>query len=270
MIDANGLRHRVLTFGTAEGSDLFFVPGITSPAETVQFIAAALPEYRVHVPDLRGRGQTDRAASGHYRLDDYRDDLAALIDALDLQSATVVGHSLGARIAAAWAAEQEPADSRVVLVDPPTSGPGRAPYPMSAESFARQIEQARAGTTPDQVRAFFPAWPERELRLRVEVLADCDPLAVAETHYGFEHDDFFAIWQRLRGNVALIYGRQSPVVPESAVAELGDTNPEIPIYAVAGAGHMVPWDSLAGFIDTLRDALQTMSLTRPTQESRHV
>jgi N-formylmaleamate deformylase len=257
-VDANGLRHRVLTFGSAEGQDLVFVPGITSPAESVQFIAEQLPEFRIHVPDLRGRGRSDKAPAGGYRLEDYRTDLDGLIAALDLSSPTIVGHSLGARIAAKWAVTSHTGGSRVVLVDPPTSGPGRAPYPMSLESFQQQLEQARLGTTSEQIRTYFPAWPERELRLRAEILAECDPTAVAETHYGFEHEDFFDLWAHLSGRVTLIRGDRSPVVPSSAVTELRTVNSQIAIHEVSNAGHMVPWDNLPGFVEALRYSLASI------------
>lgn len=256
-IEANGLRHRVLTFGDGDAPDLMYIPGITSPAETVHFIAEALPDFTVHVADLRGRGGSDRAGAGGYTLADYRDDFAELVAALGLTSPVVVGHSLGARIAAAWATSPARVKSRVVLVDPPLSGPGRPPYPMSAESFARQLEEARAGTTPEEIRGYFPAWPERELRLRAEVLADCDDTAVRESHEGFEKEDFFEIWERLPGDVALIYGANSPVVPPSGVEDLRARNSRIPLRAVPGAGHMIPWDNLPGFIEALHDAVAT-------------
>lgn len=264
-VEANGLRHRVLTFGDGDGPDLIFIPGITSPAETVHFIADALPEYTVHVADLRGRGGTDVAGAGEYSLTDYRRDFAGVIAALGLRSPVVVGHSLGARIAAAWAASPDRVGSTVVLVDPPLSGPGRDPYPMTAESFARQLQEARAGTTPEQIRAYFPAWPERELRLRSEVLADCDPTAVLESHRGFEEEDFFEIWERLSGDIALIYGADSLVVPASGVEELRERNPHVPLRAVPGAGHMVPWDNLRGFIEAIHRSAASPARTPETE-----
>jgi len=58
--------------------------------------------YRVTVPDVRGRGESDRAASGQYRLTDYAADVAGLVAALNLRTPAVLGHSMGARIAAAY------------------------------------------------------------------------------------------------------------------------------------------------------------------------
>ena len=255
---ANGLRHRVLRYGEPGSHDLLLLPGITSPAVTADFLAVLFAGmgFRVTVPDIRGRGESDRAPAGQYRLTDYAADVAGIVDELGLRRPVLVGHSMGARIAAAYAVLHAPDDhGLLVLVDPPTSGPGRGPYPTTRESFLQQLHEAQAGTDADAVRRFYPKWPERELQLRAEVLASCDETAVLETHEGFETEDFFAYWARLTQPVVLIRGGDSPVVPPAAVAELQRTQPGIDIDTVPDAGHMVPWDNLGGFLDALRPRL---------------
>jgi N-formylmaleamate deformylase len=257
-VTANGLRHRVLRYGETGTRDLLIIPGITSPAVTADFLAGIVADmgYRVTVPDLRGRGETDRAGSGRYRLTDYADDVAGLVDALGLRAPVVLGHSLGARIAAAYAVLHAPDDhGPLLLVDPPTSGPGRGPYPTPRESFLQQLHEAQAGTDAEAVRRFYPKWSVRELQLRAQVLATCDETAVLETHTGFETEDFFEYWARLTPPVVLIRGGDSPVVPLAAVADLRRSQPGIEILTVPGAGHMVPWDNLAGFLDAVRPYL---------------
>jgi N-formylmaleamate deformylase len=257
-VQANGLRHRVLRYGQAGNRDLLFLPGITSPAVTADFLAVRFADlgFRVSVPDIRGRGLTDRASAGRYRLPDYAADVAGLVDALGLRTPVVVGHSMGARIAAAYAVLHAPADhGLLVLVDPPTSGPGRGPYPTSRETFLEQLREAQEGTDAEAVRRFYPKWPDRELRIRADVLASCDETAVLETHEGFETEDFFAYWAQLTRPVMLVRGGDSPVVPLPAVADLRRTRPDIEIVTVPGAGHMVPWDQLDGFLDSVRPHL---------------
>jgi N-formylmaleamate deformylase len=257
-VRANGLRHRVLRYGQAGNRDLLFLPGITSPAVTADFLAVRFADlgFRVSVPDIRGRGLTDRAPAGQYRLTDYAVDVAGLVDALGLRNPVVVGHSMGARIAAAYAVLHAPTDhGLLVLVDPPTSGPGRGPYPTSREAFLQQLREAQQGTDAEAVRRFYPKWPDRELRIRADVLASCDETAVLETHEGFETEDFFAYWAQLTRPVVLVRGGDSPVVPLPAVADLRRTRPDIEIVTVPGAGHMVPWDQLDGFLDTVRPHL---------------
>ena len=253
-VHANGLRHHLLAYGSNNRGDVVILPGITSPAATAEFIAVPISEqgFRVHVPDLRGRGATDVPPPGSYHLTDYAADVAGLVDALELREPVIVGHSLGARIAAAYAVLHG-ADplGHLVLVDPPTSGPGRGPYPTTWEAFQTQLREAKRGTTAEEVRRFYPHWPERELQLRAEVLASCDETAIRETYAGFEAEDFFPYWEQIKPPASLIRGSDSPMVPPKAAAELATANPGVPIYSVPGAGHMVPWDNFTGFLDVL-------------------
>jgi N-formylmaleamate deformylase len=259
-VPANGLTHHVLRYGMATGSrDMLVLPGITSPAVTADFVAVRLAEigFRVTVADARGRGQTDRAPAGRYRLEDYAADVDALAGALELRDPIVLGHSMGARIAAAYADLHSPRGrGLLVLVDPPVSGPGRGPYPTSRQSFLQQLREAQRGTSPDEVRKFYPKWPLRELQLRAQVLATCDETAVLESHEGLETEDFFGYWKRLRRPVLLVRGQDSPVVPEAAAGDLRRARPDIAIVSVPDAGHMVPWDNLPGFLDAVRQPLQ--------------
>jgi N-formylmaleamate deformylase len=260
LVQANGLTHRVLRYGGAAGTpDLLVLPGITSPAVTADFLAVRLAEtgFRVTVADARGRGETDRARPGRYRLEDYAADVAALVDVMELRDPVVLGHSMGARIAAAYADLHAPLGrGLLVLVDPPVSGPGRGPYPTPRESFIEQLRQAQRGTTPGEVRKFYPKWPLRELQLRAEVLATCDETAVLESHEGLESEDFFGYWGRLQRPVLLVRGQDSPVVPESAAEDLRRARPDIAVVSVPDAGHMVPWDNLPGFLEAVRHPLQ--------------
>src|SRR5215212_9642924 len=60
-------------------------------------IAAFSPQHRVIAPDLRGLGATARG-SGAASVDQYADDMDALLGHLGIENATVVGLSLGGYI----------------------------------------------------------------------------------------------------------------------------------------------------------------------------
>ena len=59
-----------------------------------QMLFLAQHGYRVIAHDRRGHGRSSQPATGN-DMDGYADDLAALIEALDLHDATLVGHSTG-------------------------------------------------------------------------------------------------------------------------------------------------------------------------------
>jgi len=59
-----------------------------------QMLFLAQNGFRVVAHDRRGHGRSSQASSGN-DMDSYADDLAAVIEALDLKQATLVGHSTG-------------------------------------------------------------------------------------------------------------------------------------------------------------------------------
>ncbi len=119
-VEANGLRLHYLEYGRGEPA-LVIVPGITSPAITWEFVAEALArDRRVLTLDVRGRGLSDKPPSG-YGLLEYSQDLAGFIQGVALERPLVLGHSMGARIAAALGATFPGAARALIVVDPPRS-----------------------------------------------------------------------------------------------------------------------------------------------------
>ena len=70
-------------------------PGLATWHRVIPLLAE---HHRVIVPDLRDHGKSDRIR-GRFEIADMADDVAAILDALDVGSATVVGWSLGGMVA---------------------------------------------------------------------------------------------------------------------------------------------------------------------------
>ncbi|MFF0146931.1 N-formylmaleamate deformylase [Amycolatopsis sulphurea] len=254
-VRSGDLRLHLLDYGPDHATPLVILPGITSPAVTMDFVARELTDLvRPLVLDLRGRGLSDDGPPDGYDLASYAADVEAVLDELGLQRPILLGHSMGARIAAQVAVSGRPALGGLILVDPPMSGPDR-PYPTTLATFLSQLEQARRGTDADEVATHWPTWPRREQELRARWLASCSPAAIAGTHAGFESEQFLPLWTKLTLPTTLLFGTQSPVVTETDVAELGRSNPRHRLIGVAGAGHMVFWDQPSAALRALRALL---------------
>ncbi|AOJ89048.1 MULTISPECIES: alpha/beta hydrolase [Burkholderia] len=260
-VRANGIRQHYLRYGGATGARasrpaIVLIPGITSPAITWGFVGEVFgAAFDTYVLDVRGRGLSDASPSLDYGLDAQADDVAALIAALGLPRTSLVGHSMGARIAARAARRDIGGLESVVLVDPPVSGPNRRDYPGKLPWYIDSMTLARAGTDAEGMRAFCPTWTDAELQLRAEWLHTCDERAVRASYEGFHTDDFHADAARLTVPSLLITAERGDVVRDDDVAELQHATPSMRHVRVPDAGHMIPWDNAAGFYAAFGDFL---------------
>jgi 2-hydroxy-6-oxonona-2,4-dienedioate hydrolase/2-succinyl-6-hydroxy-2,4-cyclohexadiene-1-carboxylate synthase len=97
-VTGNGVRIHYTQTGS--GPDLVFLHGLGGTGQAwLPVIACSLSDkHRVTAYDLRGHGKSEMPAS-QYTSADMARDLAGVLDALEIESADVVGHSYGGRVA---------------------------------------------------------------------------------------------------------------------------------------------------------------------------
>jgi len=78
-------------------------------------------DFQLVTVDLRGHG--DSPAPGSYVICDMADDVAALMDELDIRGAIVIGHSMGGIVALNLALARPDLVSRLVIEDSPPPAP---------------------------------------------------------------------------------------------------------------------------------------------------
>jgi pimeloyl-ACP methyl ester carboxylesterase len=100
MVKTPRLAQHVLRSGPADGIPVIFLHGNFSAALYWEETMLALPAgYQAIAPDLRGYGWTeDKLVETAHGVSDWADDIAALMDALNLPKAHFVGWSLGAGV----------------------------------------------------------------------------------------------------------------------------------------------------------------------------
>jgi N-formylmaleamate deformylase len=245
----NGIRLHYLDFNhAAPGTPILLLPGITSPAATWAFVAQRLAAFRrVVVPDIRGRGLSDNGPGLGYSLDDYARDALGLIEAAGIQCPIVIGHSMGARIAARLVAMAPDVASRLVLADPPLSGPGRDPYPTPLSSYISAREAASKGATVEQFHALTPTWADEQIALRIQWLPSCSIEAITVSHRNFHEEDAFPDFPKLHCPTLLIRAMRAKVVTAELADEVGRLLPDGQVAGV-DAGHMIPFDNLEDFL----------------------
>lgn len=254
-VQANGIRQHYLRYG-GQGPVLILIPGITSPAITWGFVAERLAErYDTYVLDVRGRGLSARGPDLAYDAETCAEDVNAFAAALKLENYALLGHSMGARFALRAAALQPAGVRRLVLVDPPVSGPGRREYPGKWPWYVDSIRQSLQGMDAEQMRAYCPSWSEQQRQLRAEWLHTCYEPAIQRAYEDFHQVDSHRDYPSLSmPTLLMIAGLGGVIQPEDA-AEIRQLQPEITLVQVEKAGHMIPWDDFDGFFHALGDFL---------------
>jgi non-heme chloroperoxidase len=92
----DGTRIFTRDWGTKDAQPVVFSHGwpLSADAWDGQMLFMLQQGYRVVAHDRRGHGRSDQPATGN-DMDTYADDLAAVIEALDLRNVILVGHSTG-------------------------------------------------------------------------------------------------------------------------------------------------------------------------------
>ena len=248
---ANGIRLHYLRLGQGR-SPLILLPGITAPAATWEFVAERLASRNdVYVMDIRGRGLSQGGSGLAYGLDDYAADTDSFIRALGFDRPAIVGHSMGARIAVRLAARYPAAIGKVVLADPPVSGPGRRPYPMPLNYYLDSLHAVSRGRGYDELRNSLP-WSDEQLELRMEWLPTCDPTAIIESHRSFNEEDIHSDLPNIAADTLLLYAEKGATVTDADADEIVRGIKTSRKQRIDGAGHMIPWDQLDGFVDAIQ------------------
>lgn len=244
---ANRVRLHYVEF-VNEKPPLVVLPGITSPAVTWEFVGQRLAaDSHVYLLDNRGRGLSQGGPELGYRLDDYAADTRDFIKALGLDRPTILGHSMGGRIAARLAARAPDAVGKLVLVDPPVTGPGRKAYPLPLNWYLDTLDGVSRGQGWEEMKMVLP-WSEEHLDLRMQWLPSCDRTAIAESYKSFMdeniHDDLPAI----RSKTLLIYAENGGTISDVEADEVMRLLRDGRKTRIDKSGHMIPWDQLEAFL----------------------
>ena len=221
-VTANGIRIRLIEGTETEKPPLLLLHGIFDRAEGWDPVAAALSQqFRLIMPDLRGHYQSEWPSDG-YELGDYAADAIALLDALGIEKATVLGHSLGALITMEVAGTAPARVRSVILEDPPSD------LNDQSRTWLGALLSAKHGT-PQQtyvaLQGIYPDTSEDELRRETEwvrATADGPFVALAEAA-GQRTGSFSVAMERISHPVLLLQadprrgGALSPIAARKAV-----------------------------------------------------
>ncbi len=116
--------------------------------------------YRVVAPDQRGHGLGGKPVS-RYTADELAGDAVALLDHLGIAAVVVVGHSMGAHVAAYLAATHPERVKALALLDKSAAGPekGISLPPEEIPPVAPSDDEPGPQRAPGRARTTTCTWP---------------------------------------------------------------------------------------------------------------
>ena len=125
---STGISASFTELGDPRGQPVLLLHGYTdtrrSFSETMRQLTRLRPDLRLIAPDLRGHGaSSSHSAAAHrehperaFRIEDFAADALALLDALGIERAHIVGHSLGSFVAQELALTHPARIGQIVLI----------------------------------------------------------------------------------------------------------------------------------------------------------
>jgi len=235
---------------------LILLHGITANLRSFDgLIKAGLAEnYRVIRVDLRGRGHSDAPETG-YHMRDHAKDIIGLMDALSIDTATLVGHSFGGLLSTFMANHYAERLEKIIIIDAGLE----ATYEEVAEKIRPSLERLKL-TIPDKDAAiavmenapYFTngRWsPEIEAWYRSEIVPDenggfrrlvyADGIMEAIDH--ILADDWSAYFRGVQVPAKLIHapapfgeGDAPPILSVAGAEETVDLIPDCQYQQVSG------------------------------------
>lgn len=228
--------------------------GLTRNSRDFEDLAPHLQQnYRVIVPDVRGRGLSARDPNPqNYQPAIYLQDILALMDTVDALRAAIIGTSMGGMLAMMLAVGSRDRVSGVVLNDMgPEIDPvglerikayaGRLPAPKNWDEAIAQTRSSFGNAWPNLSSERWSVLTRRAYREDEAgaVHVDADPMigemlraAPAATA------NLWPFWKAMRGIPMLaIRGAQSDILSAATFAKMKAENPDLEQLEVAQRGH---------------------------------
>jgi len=248
-VKSNGIQTYYETHGS--GKALVLISGLGYPLWQWHKMVPYLAEYfQVITFDNRGIGQSDKPV-GPYTAKMLAADTAGLLDALDIEKAAIMGHSMGGFIAQAVALDFPEKVSELILCSTNFGGPNHVP--VTPEAFA-----VLSDTTSDPLTRFTnglkvstaPGWADAHPEVvkewvdwRVDNLVEPVPYQ-AQMAIGLALTSEEAAFENKLSNVSvptlILFGAHDKVVPPENAELLQKQIRGSQIAIIPDAGHFFP------------------------------
>lgn len=245
-----------------EGHPLVLIQGLTGTLDwwDPEFVDALSRRYQVLLFDNRGAGRSD-APDGEWSVPQMAEDTLGLMDALGIESAHVLGYSMGGMIAQELALlHPERVDKLVLCV---TFCGGRVTVQASREVLSKLMD--RSGTTDEQVERFAtllfaPDWIEEnrsvlgDFKERYLIAPTSDHNAARQFMATVKFDASGRLDQ-ITAPTLVMCGAADILIPPENSRTIAEGIPGARLLAYPDAGHGFVWQLREQALEDLTDFL---------------
>jgi pimeloyl-ACP methyl ester carboxylesterase len=252
--DGLKLFSRVYSASTASAPVVLCLHGLTRNSRDFEDLAPHLAgRYRVVVPDVRGRGLSQRDSDpNNYKMPVYLRDLELLLGGLGADKVAIIGTSMGGLMAMTLAATRPERVSRIVLND---VGPELDPAGLerirryagcspAVATWAEAVAQSRlifGAAWPNIAEARWEAIARRSYRMNAAGMLepDADPMIgeVVRNSAGAGRE-LWPLWGGLRQvPVLALRGQLSDLLSAQTLARMQREKPDLQTAIIAERGH---------------------------------
>ena len=221
--------------------------------------------YHIVALDQRGHGDSGWAGQDGYQMENFYQDLRAVVEARGLSRFTLIGHSLGGRVSMLYAHRHPELLERLVLVDITPGRPAAAAAPAPGEISDDDRTAPGEFDSPEAALTHLKRLMPRAPAPLVEESVRHGLRKTDDGRYTWKYDPAFLSARRSRANAVdlwsavksiptptlLQYGSHSNVVSPELAARMGETMPRCTVERIEGAGHGLFTDQPEAFAQSV-------------------
>ena len=238
-----GVRIRYAEQGDPRGEAVILLHGLTDSWFSFSRVLPLLPSsLHVFALDQRGQGDSDRPASG-YTMADLGDDVLAFMDAMDLEEASLIGHSMGSFVAQRVAITAPERVRRLVLIGSATSSNNEVVIGVQREVSALPDTMPLSFLHDFQYSTVHAAVPD-EFMLRAISESRKVPTRVARGLLdGLLASGDSARLAGIRVPTLILWGEQDAIFPRAEQLQLRQRIAGAELRLYPGFGHAPHWEA---------------------------